>query len=976
MLLFYYDMENMRVQQAIFFKSLLLFYFFHSALNAGAQYLSIGNPPIRNFSKKIYAASPQNWQITQRNDGVMLFANNLGLLSFDGNTWKTRPLANHTIMRSIRCDSSGRIFVGGQGEFGYFDQKSGTVPSYNDLTHLVPESGRQFADVWNILIKGNKVFFQTFREVMVYDGHKIRVYNSEDNIEKMFYYNNSICIQYKNGRLAQFVNDEFKEKDLFPGLKGNLVDVTTLKDGRIFIATYKNGVFRFDGKRCYSLEQDLIPELRNMWISSMRMLSDGNLMFGTSNKGLILISPELRPILMLSKQNGLQNSTILAMKQDKHGDLWAASESGIDFIEYKSPYRIIYPDAPFNGTGYSAAILNGKLYLGTNNGLYSKSMDANDPESLNSFAEVPGSRDVCWNLDVIDGELYLGHNEGASVLGSDGMMPLFRGQGVWKFMKDGPDHLIFGAYEGIGILKMKKANYGSAAMLPGFAESSRILVKDKDDILWMSHPYRGIYRFKIDKASGKILSHLYGDKKGLETYLDNYVIYIDQKVYASNTNGIFYYDGQQDRFHHDTVLENIIGFEKGTKLLLADRYNNIWYRKGVKMGFLEPKDQNWKKVYFSHLLPSLPESLAGGFEKVFSLSENEFLFNCESGFLLFDKRKLTAVSRYNTSINKLILLGSPDSVLIDGIESVYLKYTKKNFLTLSHDQNNLRFEVASNCFNAEPVEYNYTLEEESNSEINWTSESFVSYNNLVSGKYILKVRTRIGGIEQPEPAMFYFEIVPAWYNSNLFRIALLFVFAFGIIGIFQFQNKKFESEKSRITREHQEVVDEQATLVAQSEKEIIELKNEQLIRDISFKNTELASIAMHLAHKKDFITTLEQELKNIQKNKLGPGEVASNLKLIIHRLQQESILDEDWERFTHYFDELHMAFINRLKEKFPDLTNNDHKLCAYLRMNLSTKEIAALNNISPRGVEGSRYRLRKKMGLSNDANLNEYMNQI
>ena len=202
------------------------------------------------------------------------------------------------------------------------------------------------------------------------------------------------------------------------------------------------------------------------------------------------------------------------------------------------------------------------------------------------------------------------------------------------------------------------------------------------------------------------------------------------------------------------------------------------------------------------------------------------------------------------------------------------------------------------------------------------------------------------------------------------------IFAFGIIALFQMQNKKFETEKTRITQRHQEVVDEQAVLVAQSEKEIIELKNDQLQKDISFKNTELASIAMHLAHKKDFITTLEQELKNIHKNKLGPTEVASNLKSIIHRLQQESVLDDDWERFTYYFDELHMSFINRLKEKYPDLTTNDHRLCAYLRMNLSTKEIAALSNISPRGVEGSRYRLRKKMDLPNELNLNEFMNEI
>lgn len=171
-------------------------------------------------------------------------------------------------------------------------------------------------------------------------------------------------------------------------------------------------------------------------------------------------------------------------------------------------------------------------------------------------------------------------------------------------------------------------------MLKGFAESSRIMVRDGNDLLWMSHPYRGIFKLKVDKEGIAVNSKLYTKAEGLETELENYIILVDQKVYSSNTNGIFSYNFATDKFQHDTTLEKIIGFEKGTKLLLEDTYKNIWFRKGNKMGFLELKDSNWKKVYECNLLPSLPESLAGGFEKVFPLSANEFLFNCESGFTI------------------------------------------------------------------------------------------------------------------------------------------------------------------------------------------------------------------------------------------------------------------------------------------------------------------------------------------------------
>ena len=152
----------LEIQQQNLLKNWMLFLALSLATFLQAQQLNLGSPPIRNFSKKTYSASPQNWQIAQRNDGLMLYANNLGLLSFDGKTWQIRPMINHTIMRSLKVDHGGKIFVGGQGEFGYFDQRSGTSPQYHDLTNLVPEPFRKFADVWSIQIHSGLIFFQTF----------------------------------------------------------------------------------------------------------------------------------------------------------------------------------------------------------------------------------------------------------------------------------------------------------------------------------------------------------------------------------------------------------------------------------------------------------------------------------------------------------------------------------------------------------------------------------------------------------------------------------------------------------------------------------------------------------------------------------------------------------------------------------------------------------------------------------------------
>lgn len=94
---------------------------------------------------------------------------------------------------------------------------------------------------------------------------------------------------------------------------------------------------------------------------------------------------------------------------------------------------------------------------------------------------------------------------------------------------------------------------------------------------------------------------------------------------------------------------------------------------------------------------------------------------------------------------------------------------------------------------------------------------------------------------------------------------------------------------------------------------------------------------------------------------------------MLKALNEDEKMDEDWEHFAQHFDKVHSDFVYTLKEKFPSITANELKLSAYLRMNLSTKEIAQLMNISVRGVEISGYRLRKKLGISSEVNLFNFL---
>ena len=184
--------------------------------------------------------------------------------------------------------------------------------------------------------------------------------------------------------------------------------------------------------------------------------------------------------------------------------------------------------------------------------------------------------------------------------------------------------------------------------------------------------------------------------------------------------------------------------------------------------------------------------------------------------------------------------------------------------------------------------------------------------------------------------------------------------------------KKEQHElKERQAVELQQKEDEFKQEAKKSEAEIIRLRNEKLMSEIDHKNRELASATMHLVQKGEMLNKIKQEL-----NKLLPSAFPENreqVKKLIRTIVADARLDDNWEKFEHHYDQVHEDFLKRIREKYPSLTPKDQKLCAYLRMNLSTKEIAPLMNISVRGVEISRYRLRKKLGLQSDTNLVEFL---
>jgi len=158
----------------------------------------------------------------------------------------------------------------------------------------------------------------------------------------------------------------------------------------------------------------------------------------------------------------------------------------------------------------------------------------------------------------------------------------------------------------------------------------------------------------------------------------------------------------------------------------------------------------------------------------------------------------------------------------------------------------------------------------------------------------------------------------------------------------------------------------------EAEKQIIQIRNKNLKDEMVLKNKELANATMQMLHKNEILINLKAELKKLD-DISDKSERKYKANWLLRKIDKEIDNEKQWEIFETHFESVHEEFLLRIKSAYPELTPRELKLCAYLRMNISSKEIAALMNISTRGVEISRYRLRKKLGLARENNLTDFI---
>ncbi|WP_232302849.1 ligand-binding sensor domain-containing protein [Draconibacterium sediminis] len=936
-----------------------------------SQVKRFGVPNILNYPKADYRAGTQNWGVAQDPNGFMYFANNLGLLRFDGLNWDLYNDSFTSNVRSVCIDDDGVIYIGLDEDFGIFDPNSPEGPVFKSLTDKLPEDIPETDVIWKIYNTQYGIVFQSYRYIFIYRDDKIDIIRPQKAFYYSFYINNRLFFHEPGVGLFEYINGFVNKVPWADELKDHEIQsMVSFFENHLLIGTAQSGWFEYKNGKLNKWDVPANTQTENDVLYCGIKLDGNNLAIGTILNGLIIANSEGEIIQHLNLNNGLQNNTILSLCNDRSGNLWLGLDNGIDYIELNSP--ISYTSRSENiGTGYCAVIHDNLLYLGTNQGLFTKKFSTIGQDNSEVFKIIPGTEGQVWSLKVINGQLLCGHNLGTFAVNGREVRQISDDPGLWTFiqLKNDTNYAIGGSFTGISLFQFDKGQWDLKTKIKGFSESSRFLSEDEEGNIWVSHGAKGVFRVTLNAQSDSATNvKLYGAKDGLPIDLMNILLKFDNTWCISTVDGVYSYNAAADRFEKNKSLNEIFAPYNRLKYIEKDFRGNYWYIAETEVGVLHKNDDT-SYTRITTPFQQLRNKLVREWEFLYVFDLNNVFFATENGFAHYSSRIVTS---YNQAFKCFIT-----QVDVPNLDTVVYPVNQLDPTEFPFQKNAFRFNFSAPFYqNPEQLEFSYFIDNYSDSWSVWSNDNYRDLTNLPENDYVFRVKARNSFNVESDEATFSFVITPPWHRSKTATyIYILIVFVIVVI-IAWFINKRFEKSKQKERKKHEQKLREkekefekQAVL---AEKEIIRLKNEKLEAQKLSLDKELANQTLSIVNKNKFLMKINEELKRVS-NETSDGAVKTKMAILKKRIDKEIDNQNQNQIFESYFEEVHADFFERLKDKFPHLSPKDLRLCAYIRMNMSTKEIATLLNISDRGVEISRYRLRKKLDLSRDVNLSTFL---
>ena len=924
-------------------------------------------PKITHYTREDFEADSQFWTMTEDAEGVFYFGNNDGILVFDGERWQKVTLPNNSAVRSLLTDENNKIHAGGFNEIGLIEKDSEGNYYYKSRNKPLDLESLNLEYFFQVHEFQEAIIYRSFQELIVVRENNVTHIKANLNFIYSGVVNGHFYVQDQNHGIFEFDPKSSSLKKIFetplnldnivaflPTDELNEVLVLT-KPGGVYLANRDTNTLEFIKELFLENEQEEILSAVNF---------NKTYLLGTLSSGIIELNSGFQLDHKRSTFSKLANSTILFIyPQENQKRIWAMMNSGIDLIEFDSPVSQLFE----NSSIADIYIHKNILYLATNTGVFYSAFDSDHIEKL-SFQKIPNLEGQAWSIQEQNDVILIGHDKGLFRL--DQFKPIRIGNtyGIWKVIPiNGKTNSFFAAgYSGLYPLTYNAGNWKLEDKISGFDESSRDIVQiGESNSFWICHGYKGVYHLKLNERFDRVFSlEHFTDQNGLQSAFNvNVTLYNKEIIFTTNT-GIYTFDKNNSQFIPYTSLNKVLNPKLNTRKLITTD-SKVWFVQDDEVGYFDTSNEDI--TVNKNLFLNLKGNLNRGMESILPLSHDQVLIGATNGLFLYNLYENNPDIRATTQIT---------GMLYQKKQQAFTRLGLMNNQKLTNVVDILRFEFsAPQLTPSSQKEFQFKLEGVDSEWSEWSTNPYKEYTHPIPGDYIFKVRSRNFMGQTASEASLNFTIPHPWYQSKaayLFYILCIITITFVIIKLV---NKKIEKErqKEKLTAQKSkkllELEIEQLKL--EQDKARIKKHKEELEIDNLVKSKELANYTMLLVKKKEIFTETFNALKDFR-NSLKTQTARKRLQDVLFNLNQHRMGEEYLNVFDVHFEKVHENFFNHLKEIDPSITKRELRLCAFVKMNLTNKEIAPLLNISTRGVETARYRIRKKLKV-NDESFNSYL---
>ncbi len=841
-------------------------------LTSLSQIKNKGIPYIQNYGRKDYDAGTQNFSILQDKRGIMYFGNRRGILEFDGTNWRTIPVKNKSIVRSLLTDTSGVIYVGAKNDFGYLKPDKKGELKYISLVEKLPEKYRNFKDISYLLKIKDKVYYISVNKyIFIFSNDSIKIYESKSLIRQAYKVFNELYIKEKDIGISKLTKNGFK---LIPnGAKFAKESIRAMlpfgKD--ILVITRTKGMFLYNGKK-FSQYKTPVDKFIDKQVVKAIKLRSGAYALGLYSKGLLIIDTIGNPVQLLNTKKGLQNNQVLSLHEDNYENLWLGLGNGISYTLTGDPISLFNEKYDLTNKSYSSIIYKNKLYVGTALGIYYKEWyDFENHLSESTFKKVLIQKPLqAWKLDTIQGELLCSSSEGIYKVEDSVAINILDERTIWNIteLKSNPNLLIAGHKKGLMLLEKKDNNWRLKNVIKGIDYSCRYLEIDNDENIWISDDTKGIYKLVLNDSKTKVEVKIYGQKQGLPYDINNHILKTNKSIIVGTEKGIYKYDNKNNRFVEYEELNKIIGRRVEISDLSQDQFGNIWFKEKIReknnatqityeLGLL--KKQNGTYKYIKDIFNKLRNNIFH-----FSIFNNEnIIIGSEKGFFHYQSSIQNEISlTYNALIRKIEFV-SNDSLIFNGSfhdtsGRVLNMQTEDNILSFPFEYNNLRFTFSATYYEEnDKIRYKYFLEGNDDNWSQWKSKNFKEYSNLEPGKYKFYIKAKNIYNRESEVAVYQFVVKPPWYRTVWAYVMYIIIVGLSIWGIVQLSMRRLRKQNENLER-----IVKERTAQIQKKNEELNTKNVE----IEEKNKNITSSINYAKRIQEAMLPMVDSIKNSLKN--------------------------------------------------------------------------------------------------------------